>query len=129
MAGLDRVDRRELAPDRIVEGQHDRLADQRRGALQDRPADAADVEVLGDEDPDPGEVRPDPEAAWLVGRGEEAQAGHLVQDPVRRAARDLGRSGELANAPLALAREGLEDADPARHRAAPGGSGRAVRCR
>ena len=104
--------------DRIVDGDDDGLADGRRRALEEGSSFAADIEVLGDQLADPGEVRPDPEATGLVGRGEQAQGGHVVEDPMRGAARDVGRAREVADAPFAGFGEGLEDADPACHRAA-----------
>ena len=118
MARFDRVDGRELAALGVVDGDDDRLADGRRGALEEGPADPPDVEVFGDQQADPGQVRADPEATRLVGRGEQAESGHVMEDPVRRAARDVGRAGEVADAPFTRLGEGLQHANPARHRTA-----------
>ena len=120
MARLDGVDGRELAALGVVDGDDDGLADGRRRALEERPADPPDVEVFGDQQADPGQVRADTEPTRLVGRGEQAEGGHVVEDPMRRAARDVGRAGEIADAPFARLGEGLQDAHPARHRAARG---------
>ena len=100
MARLDRVDGGELAAMGVVDGEDDGLADGGRRALEDGPADPPDVEMLGDQQADPGEVRSDPEAARLVGGGEEAEGGHVVEDAMRGTARDVGGAGEVADAPF-----------------------------
>ena len=77
VARLDRIHGRELAPRRVVQREHDGLADLGGHALQDGPADAPHVDLAGDQDADARQVRPDRVASGAV-RGEQTERRHLV---------------------------------------------------
>ena len=66
VARFDGIDGGELATDRVVQREHHSLADRGRRTLQDGPAHPPHVQVLRDQQADPREIRPDPEAAGFI---------------------------------------------------------------